>query len=84
METICLEQNVVIKLKGRGRPKTIVECDNNNEYQLRYYHLNKGKKVVCECGCEIEKFQLSNHKKTKKHTLILKIKDDLKKQIQNL
>jgi len=83
MEAVNLEESEIVIKRGRGRPK-FLNCQTNNEYQLKYYHENKGKKVICECGCEIEKFQLSNHKKTKKHHLILKIKNDLKNQILNL
>jgi len=60
--------------------------DNNNkeimnEKQKMYYENNKGKilkkgkeKFECECGCVINKRQLSRHQKNKKHLdLILNV-----------
>ena len=53
-------------------------CKNNKEkikeYQNEYRKNNKEKikeyqkeKIICECGCEITKYNLITHKKSKKH-----------------
>ena len=45
-----------------------------NKRQKKYYNKNKEiinekqrEKITCECGCEIRKYYLSRHLKTKKH-----------------
>jgi hypothetical protein len=49
-----------------------------NEYHKEYYQNNKEKineKVICECGSEIRKRNLSEHLKTAKHIHLLSFKD---------
>ncbi len=50
----------------------------NKIYNKEYYATKKvdlkkkyGANVVCECGAEIKRYNLSSHKKTKKHMRIL-------------
>ena len=48
---------------------------NNKDIRKKYYENNKDKinkqKITCECGCEINKSNLSAHKKSKKHIKLM-------------
>jgi len=53
-----------------------------NEKQKKYNEENKEKikerekqKIICECGCEINKYILSRHKQTKKHIKLMEEKN---------
>jgi hypothetical protein len=57
--------------KGQG--------DKIKNYNKEYYQkrreeiLEKAKtKIICECGCEVQLFNMNSHKKTKKHARALK------------
>tara|TARA_R110001606_G_scaffold140258_1_gene279016 strand:+ start:31 stop:549 length:519 start_codon:yes stop_codon:yes gene_type:complete len=55
--------------------------DNKLEYQKVYREEHKVEisqkdkvKLVCECGCEIRKYDMNRHKKTKKHIKLMETK----------
>lgn len=60
----------------RERNKTEEYTNKRIVRQKKYREKHKDKlneKVLCECGCNVNKYNLSRHKKTKKHLeLILK------------
>ena len=44
------------------------------KYKREYYEININKykeKVICECGCEISKNNLTKHKKSNKHLTLI-------------
>lgn len=54
----------------------------HKEYHRKYYHDHKEdilpklkEKVKCECGKKVTKYNLSRHKKTKTHKLLIKLKE---------
>ena len=52
----------------------------NNKEKIKEYREDNKEKIICECGCKVNKLQLTTHKRTEKH------KDFLKngvKQIKN-
>jgi hypothetical protein len=59
------EQLAQKKKEYREQNKTQI-----TQYKNKYYEQNKEKlseKIKCECGCEIRRASLSEHKRTKKH-----------------
>jgi hypothetical protein len=61
-----------IKCKSRecGKTNYINNKEKINEKHRLHYLDNKEKlsqKIVCDCGCEVSKYCLVRHKKTKKH-----------------
>jgi len=78
-----------INLSELGRPEYYKHYCNANkakisEQQKQYRTENKTKfveyrkqKVTCECGCRVSKYELTRHKKTKKHQRLIQsqIKD---------
>lgn len=67
--------NENVSAKKRGRPVTVngVYVYDNKKYYEKFKEKTK-EKILCECGCLINYFALSNHRKTSKHTLMLKVK----------
>ncbi len=66
--------------RENNREKTKEYYEDNREKRLEYFkeyrEVNKEKiseKVTCECGCEITKSNLSNHKKTQRHIKNMKL-----------
>ena len=56
--------------------------DYSQKYMINYYADNKDrfyennkkfrlKTTICDCGCEIKTYNISNHKKTQKHINIV-------------
>ena len=64
------------KYYEENKKKQKVYYDNNidkiSEYRKVYYQENKIK-IICECGCEIGKYD-NKHKKTKKHIKLMESK----------
>ena len=57
--------------------KTFKSCNACTRYRFLYRHKkssieNRSKKIQCECGCMIAKAHISCHKKTKKHSRLMK------------
>ena len=55
-------------------PRKKTDSFNPKEYSKQYYEKNKEKmqeyykiKITCDCGCEIRKDAISQHKKSNKH-----------------
>ena len=48
--------------------KTIKKWRNENKERIKNNNIN----IVCDCGAEIKKYEMSRHKKSKKHLLLLK------------
>jgi len=57
----------------RGRPASVNGIYDNKKYYEKFKAKTQ-EKIECECGCLINYFALSNHRKTSKHTLMLKVK----------
>jgi len=50
------------------------------EYYKKYRKQNKEKlaeKITCECGCQTKKYDISRHRKSKKHLNLMELKKDL-------
>jgi hypothetical protein len=48
--------------------------EKRREYENKWYENNKEKlkeNIICDCGCEVMKCNLTRHKKSKKHLLYL-------------
>ena len=65
-------------MKEYNKQYTKEHKDKLNEYRKQYNNDNRDKIrerqkqiVVCECGCEIQKWSLYHHKKTKNHQIRL-------------
>ena len=49
------------------------EYHEENKEKIKKYREEKLKeKIICECGCKVQKLQLAKHKRTKKHEDFLK------------
>ena len=66
------------KIKKQKQEYNIENADEVKEYKKEYYTKNvewikqqKGEKIICECGCEMNKSSLINHRKTQKHLNLL-------------
>jgi hypothetical protein len=54
--------------------------ENNKEYFKEYYENNKdiiNKKIICKCGCKINKNNLLRHLKTQKHIKFIALTADI-------
>ena len=63
-ERILQKQEVSKKYRG-GEKKEIIKEKKREYYKQNAESINQ--KVICECGCEICKRNLNEHKKTKRH-----------------
>lgn len=63
------------ELKGKRKDYYKENKEKLNEYQKIYSKNNKEKekKITCECGCELLKYCLAKHLKTKKHQDLLNL-----------
>lgn len=55
--------------------------EQNRGYHKQWHEQNKerlkvkqNEKITCECGCVVKRGSLSNHKKTKKHIMLMQLK----------
>ena len=76
----CLVRDKEYRDKNKEK---IAEYYENNKEQIlekrrKYYQMNKEKilekekeKITCECGCIVNKYALTRHKKTQKHIKIM-------------
>jgi hypothetical protein len=64
----------LVNKKISGRTKKEYRVDNKDKIKEQEKK-NHSQIVKCECGCELRKDSLSNHKKSKKHLELLKVKD---------
>ena len=65
--------------------------DKIKNYNKEYYQkkreeiLEKAKtKIICECGCEVQLFNMNSHKKTKKHLRALEAKSTATATVKSL
>jgi hypothetical protein len=66
-ETQEIEINDNTERRGRGRPKKNPdECKSLDKDYFKKYYLKTCLKVICPyCGCETNKRNISNHKKSR-------------------
>ena len=66
------EQDKVYRQNNKEKIKEQTkQYRENNKERIKEYNKNK---VVCECGCEINKSHISRHIKTQKHIDIMNVK----------
>jgi len=66
----CKEYRENNKEKIKEKAK---EYHEENKEKIKKYREEKLKeKIICECGCKVQKLQLAKHKRTKKHEDFLK------------
>jgi len=87
-ECVCLpEERIGYYYRNRERKLEYQKKYNKEQgdkiknYNKEYYQkrreeiLEKAKtKIICECGCEVQLFNMNSHKKTKKHLRALQAK----------
>lgn len=60
-----------------ARPVTCNVKENQKEYMKKYF-AEKKELITCECGSHIDIYSMKRHLKTKKHTQVMELINNIK------